>query len=609
MFHIFLPKIFKNSKLRTKLLVSYLFVVLLPVIIIGYFLITRTTDAVLNQTDYINEINFHQITNNIVNQLSRYTDLSDTILIERQLNDYVSTDYTSDVSYFDKYNDYRNIVSTYTGILKIRMSENAKVAIYTSNNSIITDNDFICSIDENIKNTPWFNDVLASNGANVIYGPYVNNNGKQVFLICRLLTQSIRYINIFTVEVQENEIYKFIEREAINKKIFLVDSNNKIISSNDRNFIGKNISGVNYLSGIDFNKYNSFKKLNIGSGRNTVFVDYLNEKKVFDNWKVICFISSESLVQQIGGIVKNSLLVCLVSVFITIIFVFLFSNAITIRYRKLLNNMSKIKEGKYNVAVDDGNDEISELSKNFKSMAEKIDYLVNEVYEAELQVKDLEIEKKEAKIFALQSQINPHFLFNTMESIRMDLWLKQEYEISDVIARFSAFLRKSIEWSNDKNTIIKEKVLVEDYLQIQKYRYVDKLDYQINIDSEFDDCSIPIFILQPIVENAIGHGIELKKGKGCVTISAEEYEDDLRIIVEDDGIGIPEDTLIKIKTALNSEQDKSGKTRIGLRNVHQRLILQFGSKYGLTIDSHEGKGTRVNVLLPRIYPKRGETNV
>ena len=389
----------------------------------------------------------------------------------------------------------------------------------------------------------------------------------------------------------------------------MVDSNNKIISSNDRNFIGKNISGVNYLSGIDFNKYNSFKKLNIGSGRNTVFVDYLNEKKVFDNWKVICFISSESLVQQIGGIVKNSLFVCLVSAFITIIFVFLFSNAITIRYRKLLNNMSKIKEGKYNVAVDDGNDEISELSKNFKSMAEKIDYLVNEVYEAALQVKDLETEKKEATIFALQSQINPHFLFNTMESIRMDLWLKQEYEISDVIARFSAFLRKSIEWSNDKNTIIKEKVLVEDYLQIQKYRYVDKLDYQINIDSEFDDCSIPIFILQPIVENAIGHGIELKKGKGCVTISAEEYEDDLRIIVEDDGIGIPEDTLIKIKTALNSEQDKSGKTRIGLRNVHQRLILQFGSKYGLTIDSHEGKGTRVNVLLPRIYPKRGETNV
>jgi two-component system sensor histidine kinase YesM len=268
--------------------------------------------------------------------------------------------------------------------------------------------------------------------------------------------------------------------------------------------------------------------------------------------------------------------------------------------------MGKIRDGQFNIKVDDnGNDEIAILSKSLKSMADRIDYLINEVYKAEMLVKDIEIEKKQAEICALQSQINPHFLFNTMEAIRMDLWQKQEFEISEVITRFAMLIRKSIEWSDDSNTIKQERQLVEDYLLIQKYRYVNKLDYIINIDTELENYSIPQFTLQPIVENAIYHGIELKKGKGCVTISAQVFKGDIKIAVQDDGLGMTEERLSTIRDTINEEHKKAGKARIGIRNVHQRLKLEFGNKYGLTITSQEGIGTQVDILLPMINQNKG----
>jgi two-component system sensor histidine kinase YesM len=586
-------------------------VVLLPVVIVGYFLISRTTETFLNQTDYINKINFQQMSNNIYDKLNNYLTLSDDVLLQSLLTDYVSTEYATDVPFFEKYKDFLRITETYTGILNVKVGENAKVAIYTSNKSIITDEALICKIDQNyIKNNQWCKDAINADGESVIYGPYKNSNGHTVFSICRLLSKSDAYTNIVKIEIYEDEIYKLIENEAENKSIYVVDGNNKIISSTERNLMGENISQIKSMQEIDINKYAGFSIIKKDKDNAIIFLDYLRGRKALDSWKVISVTSSQTLLNEIRGIVKYSVLICLASVLITIIFVVLFSNTLTRKLRLLVKNMRKIRDGQFNIAVDDsGNDEIAELSKSFKSMVERINYLINEVYKSELLVKDLEIEKKQAEIYALQSQINPHFLFNTMESVRMDLWQKQEYEISVVIERFSKLLRKSIEWSNDTNTIKQEIQLVDDYLQIQKYRFMDKFDFIIDIDKKFESYYIPKFTLQPIVENAICHGIERKKGKGHISITAQVFEEDLKIFVQDDGRGMTEERLESVRKAIHSGQDKNEKARIGIRNVHQRLMLQFGSKYGLTIWSKVDEGTRVEVLLPMNTEKRGEDNV
>ncbi len=601
-----------NFKLRTRLLLSYLFVILLPVVFVGYFLVSRTTETVLDRTDYINKANFQQISQNIYNQLNTYLDLSDTMMLEKQLNDYLNTEYSTHTAFFDMYNEYLKIKSTYSGILKVRVSENAKVVVYTSNDYIIPDNDFICKVDNKfINKTQWCQDAIRANGENVISGSYLNDKGKMVFMISRLLYGTTKYTNILTIEVRESEVYKLIERETANKKIFLINNNNnKVISSSERHLIGESADEISYLQGIKLDESNGFNEIKKDNRSNVIFMDTFKGRKVLKNWKVISVISSESMLNDINGIVRYSLFICSISVLVAVIFVVLFSNTLTKKIRLLVRNMRKVRDGEFNVVVDDkGYDEISELSKSFNSMTDRINYLVNEVHQSELQVRDLEIEKKEAEICALQSQINPHFLFNTMESIRMDLWLKQEFEISEVIERFSMLLRKSIEWSGYGNTIMQEKQLIEDYLQIQKYRYVDKLDYKIDISPDLNDFCIPKFSLQPIVENAIGHGIELKKGKGCVLITSQICGDDIKLIVKDDGIGIPEDKLVFIRELLDKPQNKGGKERIGIRNVHQRLRLQFGDKYGLNIKSCQGKGTQVELLIPKIITKRGNENV
>lgn len=610
MLHNRIIKSFSNMKLHTKLLVSYLFVVLLPLVMVGYSLIGRTTETFLNQTDYINKVNFQQVKKNISDQLNDYMDVSSMVETERPLIDYVNTTYDDNIEFFDKFIDYLRLTDTYTGAMRLKVNEKAKLAIYSSNDSIITDGAFIYKIDEvEMQKTQWYKQSIDANGDIIIYGPYLNRNGQNVFSICRLLRQNSNYINIVKIEVYESEIYRFMSKEAAYKKFFLVNEENVIVSSTERELIGKNINSVNSMRNIDFGKYTGFGEIREDGTDNIVLIDNFKGVKALNNWKMVSVASSESVLNDIRKIVTSSIFICLISFFITVIFVILFVNKLTKRLKLLVCNMANIKDGRFDVFVDvSGGDEIAELSMNFKSMIDRINHLINEVYVAEMQVKDLKIEKQQAEIWALQSQINPHFLFNTMESIRMDLWLKKEFEISEVIERFSTLLRKSIEWSEESNTIKHEIQLIEDYLKIQKYRYVNKFDYIINIDQGFNEYMIPKFTLQPIVENAIYHGLELKKGKGCVTITAGFDEKDIRIIVRDDGMGIKKEVLNALQSDLEGNEPANGRNaRIGIRNVHQRLKLNFGNKgnkYGLKFESEEGCGTQVEILLPGVRLKK-----
>lgn len=603
MLHNKIIKPFSDMKLHTKLLVSYLFVVLLPLVMVGYFLIGRTTETFLNQTDYINKVNFQQVKKNISDQLRDYMEVSNMVETEKQLIDYVNTRYDDNAEFFDKFIEYLRLSDTYTGVMRLKVNEKAKLAIYSTNDSIITDGAFIYKIDEDdIQKNQWCKQSLAANGDIVIYGPYLNKNGQNVFSICRLLRQNSKYINIVKIEIYESEIYRFMSKEAAYKKFFLVNEENVIVSSTERGLIGENINSVNSIRNIEYGKYTDFNEIQEEGTDNIVLIDNFKDIKALKNWKMVSVASSESVLNDIRKIVTNSIFICLIIFFITVIFVLLFVNKITKRLKLLVLNMANIRDGRFDVFVDvSGSDEVAELSMNFKSMIDRINYLINEVYVAEMQVKDLKIEKQQAEIWALQSQINPHFLFNTMESIRMDLWLKKEFEISEVIERFSTLLRKSIEWSEDRNTIKHEIQLIEDYLKIQKYRYVNKFDYILDIDQEFNDYIIPKFTLQPIVENAIYHGLELKSGKGCVTITAGFVGEDIKIIVKDDGMGIKKEVLTALKSDLEGQESANGrKARIGIKNVHQRLKLNFGNKYGLTFESEEGFGTQVEVLLPGI---------
>lgn len=591
---------FSNMKLHTKLLLSYIFITLLPVVIIAFSLVSKTVDTAYTQTENIYDINTLQTKTNIVNQLTYFLSRSDNIIHEDTLIGYLQeTDPDSD--FHHKYIKFQRLYTPLSFKLPISGTSLEKVSVYSTNPTIVFDKSFTVELDKKMEEEPWIKQVREAEGQSIYLEPYRKvgdpylNDSTLYLAIGKLVNPFLRnkYINIIKYEIPEMELRKFYSDEGKNKKIFLLNNNNIIVSSTEEAYIGKcatSVPGIIPSQSVQ----SSESRIKLNTPESIIFYDRIDSVDTLNDWKIITVISTGAMNNNISSLVRYGVFISLISVTIAIIFILLFSRTLTKRLSKLVKNMSGVRDGKFDVFVDcSGRDEISELSSSFKNMMERINNLINEVY-------ILDIKKKEAEINALQSQINPHFLFNTMESIRMNLWNKQDYETSEIVQKFAKLLRKSIEWGNDNITLQREIELVEIYLKIQQYRYEDKLDYKINIDESLSRYIIPKFTIQPIVENAICHGIELKKGKGLLRIFSETTEDNLLIIVQDDGVGMDEEKLGSLKNNIYSRNNETIGSRIGIKNVHQRIQLLYGENFGIKVSSEKNKGTRVEIVLPKI---------
>ena len=234
--------------------------------------------------------------------------------------------------------------------------------------------------------------------------------------------------------------------------------------------------------------------------------------------------------------------------------------------------------------------ETSILSTSLNAMIDKINELLEQVTTEQIRLRKAEFE-------LLQSQINPHFLYNTLDAI---VWLAESGEKEKVVSTVSSlsnFFRASLNQGKDIVTLKEDIGHVRSYLEIQKIRYQDILDYEIDIDEEINECLIPKITIQPLVENALYHGIKNKRGKGKISIRGKKTDDGAKITISDDGLGITADRLRVVMNNINNRSD-SEKTTYGLYNVNERIRLNFGEKYGIKIESDYGRGTTVQILLP-----------
>lgn len=598
-------------KLQKKLLFSYLIVILLPVILISYFLITKTTEETLKQTGSINEISFRQMRNNISNLFGSYIQISDSIRSDTPLNDLLEKEYPESDDFGVKYFDYYNIYSMYKNKYALYYINGIKITVYSDNDELVYDNEFFFSLTDEFKNTEWYEKVQKSKGINFIGTPYFSDNKYQIPM-GRILNSeaSYGYTNLLSIVIPENLIYRLIEKEAANKSIYILSDDNYIISSTDRDKIGQKYEDI-YETQTKHPDISSIEQeIIINNGDETIYADKLSDKGSLSHCKVISIVSSRPIIEKNREIIRDSIVICVFSVIIATAFVLIFSRQLSSRLKKLVRNMSKIKDGKFDVFVSyDEKDEIGELSRSFKTMIDRINALITEVYVAELKVKNFELKTKEAQIRALQSQINPHFLFNSMESIRSNLLKKQDFETSDIVESFARLLRKSIDWTNDNIPLQQEIELVEHYLKVQKFRFRQKLVYEINIDQQYYQNLIPKFSLQPLVENAIYHGIEMKRDGGCIQIYSETFESHFKIVVRDNGIGISTENLEIIKEKLTNWKEEKVAGGIGILNVHQRFKMFYGENYGLEYESIQGVGTTVSAIIPSEKREGGIGNV
>ncbi|WP_462405414.1 cache domain-containing sensor histidine kinase [Gracilibacillus sp. Marseille-QA3620] len=322
------------------------------------------------------------------------------------------------------------------------------------------------------------------------------------------------------------------------------------------------------------------------------FVSYVQSSYLgWTYWNVVPFDVMFSNIQAIKVVVILLLSIMLIMLILTALY---FIRRVTRPLDKLVVMMQEVPKGSSWVIkqIDTPKyyeNDIGMLFSSFKRMIEQIDDLIKENYEKQISIKD-------AKFNALQAQVNPHFLFNTLESINWQAKANKQTEISQMVQSLGHLLRQSINFKESQITLKSELDIVNSYVTIQKFRFDERLSFQSHVPDSLMSCMVPKFTLQPLVENAIKHAVEPSLKKGEIRILVSHKEDRLIISIEDNGPGISSQRLDEIKES-NVNSKGNG---IGLNNIDERIRLSYGEEYGISIETRLGKGTVVKVILPFI---------
>ena len=279
----------------------------------------------------------------------------------------------------------------------------------------------------------------------------------------------------------------------------------------------------------------------------------------------------------------------------------LLENSITSRLFRLEKVFNQIdSDVLIKISGPSGQDEIGSLMDNYNRMADRMNSLIDTAYRCRLKEQKMDIARQNAELMALYSQINPHFLFNALESIRMHSILKKEEETADMIQKLAIMVRQNVDWSSDSNTIKRELAFVEAYLSLQKYRFGERLSYQINAQEDCQNILVPKLTITTFVENACVHGIEAKSFPGWIFVRVYTENDALCMEIEDTGGGMDEAEVERIQDRMRNASLKmlKEKGRVGMVNTCLRIRMMTEDTAQFSVESEPGIGTLVSIRFP-----------
>jgi two-component system sensor histidine kinase YesM len=449
---------------------------------------------------------------------------------------------------------------------------------------------------KNVENEPWYEKV--SKTGKVVYIGTFNKNAldteNQVYSFSRKIrsVETGKVLGYLVLDVDKSIIRN--KMEAISN-----DNKNILIVDNEGSIVYKSMEYV-----IDSDKVLQYK----GAGtvvykqsKDTELLSYYTSP--FTGWTMMEMVPLTTLLQDTVKVRNYIILIGVVCLFLAVLISTALSVRITNPISELRNLMKKVVLGDLNVSIPiSSRDEIGQLSQSFNIMVSKLSDLGYRLYESE-------IREKNAQISALQSQINPHFLYNTLGSISMYAEIQGNREVVKMTNNLSKLLRYSINSHQSQVPLEMELEHVKGYMAIQQIRFEDKIQFHIDIEPELLDYSVIRFILQPIVENSIVHGIDKGNGYGTIVLKGKKQDDHMLITIQDDGAGM---TAVQLQSLLDKKftftDSEEGAGGHGLMNVHRRIILRYGNQYGIKIESNLHQGTNISLTLPLIEAKREGCN-
>ncbi|MHA6530560.1 cache domain-containing sensor histidine kinase [Paenibacillus sp. BAC0078] len=578
-----------NLRLRTKLFLSFGCVALIPVLIVGVFLTSELRNMAMGNALEQITANVDRVKKRTGEMLSVPLDIAYRLSNDSRLEEAANHRYTSVydvVQAYRNYPDFREFVRLYDEVSSIRL--------YIDNPTILDNWEFL-QADEKTTEEQWYRTAIAQKG--LVIWNYIrdNRNGRYYLSLIRKIDfLKQRTSGVLVVNVNTNELNSILKQETF--ETLIVDENDNVVASNRADTLGKT------LADIDFKAVTAAEH-----GPYDVTIDGKPFKMLIENWqpggslnslRIISIFSVDSIVQEPNRIILLAALVIIFALIMAILLIYYFSRLLTGRMLQLSKHISKVSSGNLGATlVIDGKDEIGQLARQFNHMVRNIGDLMNEVQESNRQKNATLLKQNEIKLKMMASQINPHFLFNALESIRMKAHLRGQADISQVVRLLGKMMRKNLEVVGGMISLQSELETVSCYLGLQKFRYDDRLAYELDVDPKAGAVQIPPLIIQPLVENCVIHGLENRIDGGMVRVDIRIEDGQLKVQVSDNGTGISKARMQQIRQMLESKDDYET-NNIGMRNIHMRLQLTYGPEYGLTLASQPGYGTQISFAIP-----------
>ncbi len=576
-----------NLSLRKKLWGLYFFCVLLPLIVTDGVILLSLWHSEQVTRQHSMEEQASAVQYSISNFVEYSSVIARSMYMNNYLQDFLTTSYDGPADYVASYQQFmRN--SLFAGSSGL---ENATATIYADNDTIVNGGG-VYRLSE-AADTPWYRQFIQRDTDTMLLFfyddqdvPYVRAERKVLFLrkLNRILSDSME--KLLAIEIDYSSLERNIRNMNYEFPVYICRGEELMFSNAGANILGEPFEEFTLEDQVGFEQ--DF----------TLYGEKLR----------ICVLRPDRGVLQV---LKNNLPLILLLLLINIVLPQMLMSLISCSITERLQNLSRVFEkvdGDVLMQIPEasGKDEIGILMESYNHMADRMNGLIQTVYKDRLREQESDIARQNAELLALHSQINPHFLFNALESIRMHSILKEEFETAGMVEKLAVMERQNVDWTSDVSTISREMEFVEAYLELQKYRFGERLSYQLEVRKECRDVLIPKLTITTFVENACVHGIESKATPGWIFVRVYQEREDLCIEVEDTGGGMTDEELETIRFRMENASIAmlKEKGRVGIVNACLRIRMFTEDTARFTVDSEKGIGTTMLIRIPLDKVKR-----
>ncbi|WP_160679406.1 histidine kinase [Clostridium sp. C8-1-8] len=583
---------FNNLSVRFKFALVYFLILLMQIVFFGVYMYGQTTNSTVKQGQLVMEQNLLQTKESILQKRSSVETAAEILALDNKIQNFLDYSYSSPVDQIMEYQFsispiVENILkqNRYINSIKIYMSHNVVTEMSDSYYSVNSLNEPV-KFKQSLENKPQLDGWSSTHEAKTRALKDISGAGDQVLTYAKKIVSNstFRETGYLEIEVKESVLFSMLRDPIVTKlgQIFVADSNSRIVSENIPQLFNKKVSDSTFVGFHPTSKINKVEDLH---HKKFIFISIpINEI----DCNLLGVFPSNNFNNEIKVSFRNIVFVLIFSSLLFGIVIFFTTTVLLTRVKTMVKAMKQVRDGNLNVSVDvKSTDEFGELGISFNHMTSRIHDLVETVYKIELMEKDAELK-------ALEAQINPHFLYNTLATISWAARKVKSSQIETISNSLARFYRLVLSKGNRQITVEEEIEMVKAYFLIQKIRFEDKFDVVYKVEEDLLCRKMIKNIIQPIVENALSHGIEAKSGHGTIVIKVEALEEKICIKIIDDGVGMSKDTLSKVLKG-NPESEKG--SGYAIKNIIQRLETYSGNKEAFTIYSREGIGTEVRLLL------------